>query len=219
MRLSTPETLAGQSSSRQPLPNAFGPHGTLRRHSQLICTSSLALALVGYLIYQANGLYNMVPSSAMGVTGSENADFNEEVRRLWERPSTDSFLESKLTYDPRGGLYDCDVPRGDTLGSDWFFVNLRAFTNMSFSNARLLDMAWDVGVGQIGRVIHGWILWAIILPDSMTRILEISGLPYSILIDLTFSMESLFTIFAILKATFPVRPPCCALFILSHSAF
>ena len=70
-----------------------------------------------------------------------------------------------------------------------FRIDITAAEGLPFSRVKLIDLSWDIGVGQGGRLLHGWILYHV-AARTMTWILEVSALPYSILFDLLLYVDS-----------------------------
>lgn len=115
-----------------------------------------------------------------------------------------SFLEQKLS----SGSSAQDCAWAATGVQRWFSVDSIVARGLDFTQAKLLDTAWDLLVGQGGRLVHAWILWRFIIPGSVTRLLEVSSLPYASAIQFAFSPTSLSTLKHSLAATFRQRKGC-----------
>lgn len=76
-----------------------------------------------------------------------------------------------------------------------FYINLQLARNLSFSQAKLLDLAWDTFVGQGGRFLHGWVLYHV-LASALGWMMEYSAVPYDFQITTLFSTVSLESLWA-----------------------
>ena len=77
-----------------------------------------------------------------------------------------------------------------------FHIDITVAGHLSFSHAKLIDLSWDIGVGQGGRLLHGWILYHL-AARTITWILETSALPYSVLFDLLFYADSILSLWSL----------------------
>ncbi|KAF7556461.1 hypothetical protein G7Z17_g1465 [Cylindrodendrum hubeiense] len=53
-----------------------------------------------------------------------------------------------------------------------FIIDIRIAKNFTFVQAKLIDLLWDVIIGQGGRALHAWILYRYVARDALTRIME-----------------------------------------------
>jgi hypothetical protein len=72
----------------------------------------------------------------------------------------------------------------------FLLVDRRVAAGLSFTQAKLIDIAWDAVVGQGGRFLHGWLLYRV-ASQSTSWLLEYSALPYVYQVDMQFSTVSL----------------------------
>ncbi|KAK4447312.1 hypothetical protein QBC34DRAFT_440071 [Podospora aff. communis PSN243] len=80
-----------------------------------------------------------------------------------------------------------------------FDIDLAALDELTFTQAKLMDLAWDIGVGHGGRLLHGWIFYHVAC-RTVTSILEYSALPYWLLIEILFRPDSLAALHALFKS-------------------
>ncbi|KAK0707288.1 hypothetical protein B0H67DRAFT_587180 [Lasiosphaeris hirsuta] len=77
-----------------------------------------------------------------------------------------------------------------------FAIDLVIARGLSFTRAKLLDLTWDIGIGQGGRLIHGWILYHV-ATRTVTWILEYSALTYPVLLAMLFSPDSAYSLWTL----------------------
>ncbi|KAI0966613.1 hypothetical protein F4678DRAFT_484223 [Xylaria arbuscula] len=70
-----------------------------------------------------------------------------------------------------------------------FFIDLVIHDDLSFTQAKLLDLAWDTLIGQGLRFLHAWWLYQV-ATHIVTYCLETSGLTYDLLLDVLFRTDS-----------------------------
>lgn len=95
------------------------------------------------------------------------------------------------------------------------YVNLQFAKNLSFSQAKLLDLAWDTLVGQGGRFLHGWILYHI-LANAIGWMMEYSAVPYDFQLSTLFStvsLEALWFSMRLVSKKQPRRMTCSAVWL------
>ncbi|KAI1361940.1 hypothetical protein F5Y08DRAFT_342140 [Xylaria arbuscula] len=92
-----------------------------------------------------------------------------------------------------------------------FFINVVVRNDLSFTQAKLIDLAWDTIVGQGLRVIHAWWLYQV-ATHVVTYCLETSGLPYDFLLSLLFQSTSVSSLMAALRMTFGQSWRICRLY-------
>jgi hypothetical protein len=86
-----------------------------------------------------------------------------------------------------------------------FYINIRVGDNLSFAQAKLLDLAWDSIVGQGGRFVHGWILYHV-AARTITWMMEISAIPIYFHLDMLFSTTSLMCLWSTSRLLFSKQP-------------
>ena len=121
-----------------------------------------------------------------------------------------ALLGSIKTYELLAGPYplvnECDNPDHISFTEKQFQINIRAVSNLSFAQAKVIDLAWDLGVGHGGRLLHGWILYRIAC-NTITWSLERASLPYHFLLNLLFWPDSLSSLWTSLKYLAGKRRP------------
>ncbi|KAH6960010.1 hypothetical protein BKA56DRAFT_600191 [Ilyonectria sp. MPI-CAGE-AT-0026] len=83
-----------------------------------------------------------------------------------------------------------------------FIIDIRIARGLNFAQAKLIDLLWDIIIGQGGRALHAWILYRYVVPDTLSRIMEVSAVPYRYYTNLTFSTVSLFSLWELCKMIF-----------------
>ena len=96
----------------------------------------------------------------------------------------------------------CDLISGnDTMMEKAFTINLRSPMHLSFAEAKGIDVAWDLFVGQGGRLLLASISY-IVFMDGLTRLLETSAVSYQLYATMVFDNCSLQSAWTSLKAIF-----------------
>lgn len=97
----------------------------------------------------------------------------------------------------------CDlIISGDTSVLERAFtINLRSPAQFSFATAKGIDVAWDLFIGQGGRLLLAWISY-IVFMDGLTRLLETSTVSYQLYATMVFDTTSLGSAWSSLKAVF-----------------
>lgn len=110
---------------------------------------------------------------------------------------------------PVPGLYineqsgiSCDLfSINDSMIEKAFKIDLRSPTHFSFAAAKGIDVAWDLFVGQGGRLLLASISY-IVFMDGLTRLLETSAVSYQLYATMVFDNSSLWSAWNSLKAIF-----------------
>ncbi|GAW17797.1 hypothetical protein ANO14919_072640 [Xylariales sp. No.14919] len=92
-----------------------------------------------------------------------------------------------------------------------FFINVVVREGLSFTQAKLIDLAWDTFVGQGLRFLHAWWLYQV-TTHVVTYCLETSGLTYDFLLALLFRPDSYSSLIAALRMTFGKNWTNCRLY-------
>jgi len=87
-----------------------------------------------------------------------------------------------------------------------FQITIPILRNLSFAQAKLIDLAWDIVIGHGGRLLHGWVLYHATC-RVITWILERSGLRYSFLLNTLFQWSSLSGLWSLTKSLFEKQRP------------
>lgn len=96
------------------------------------------------------------------------------IKGLFMLPDLDLFSVPPMTQDC-GGYSVPAVERS-------FYINLQIARDLSFTRAKLLDLAWDTIVGQGGRFLHGWLLYQV-AAAQLSWMMEYSSVPYYFQLD------------------------------------
>jgi hypothetical protein len=80
-----------------------------------------------------------------------------------------------------------------------FVIDIRLGGNFSFVQAKMIDLLWDLIVGQGGRFLHAWVLIRWVVSDVLVWTMERSSVPYSYFVELSFSTVSFSSLWEILK--------------------
>lgn len=96
------------------------------------------------------------------------------IKGLFMLPELDLFSVPPMTQDC-GGYSVPSVERS-------FYINLQTARDLSFTRAKLLDLAWDTIVGQGGRFLHGWVLYQV-AASQLAWMMEYSSVPYYFQLD------------------------------------
>ena len=100
----------------------------------------------------------------------------------------------------------CNADQSAPKMESAFQITLPALRNLSFAQAKLVDLAWDIVIGQGGRLLHGWALYHATC-RVITWILEGSGLRYSLLMNMLFQWSSLSGLWSLTKSLFEKQRP------------
>lgn len=96
-------------------------------------------------------------------------------------------------------LTQCDMVTSKGIAAA-FLINMRVASLLTFSEARMLDIAWDIVVAQGGRFLHGWFLYRFVLAPNLGRIMELSPVPISAYLDLAFKEASMSSLLSLIKS-------------------
>ena len=114
--------------------------------------------------------------------------------------TTLSIVASKLTnYIPDTSSFSlndgvsCDLlfQNGSTF-QHAFTIDLRGSTDLTFPQAKAIDVVWQLFVGMGGRLVMALVAYAVFM-DGLARIMEDSAVSYQLYASLTFSTTSLLT--------------------------
>ncbi|KAL6718442.1 hypothetical protein ACLMJK_004532 [Lecanora helva] len=73
-----------------------------------------------------------------------------------------------------------------------FAINLRGPAHLTFTEAKAIDVAWQLFIGAGGRLCLAWVSYKVFM-DGLARITEQTPVSYSLYASLTFSATSLWT--------------------------
>ncbi|KAJ0122261.1 hypothetical protein J7T55_002773 [Diaporthe amygdali] len=119
------------------------------------------------------------------------------LKGFWMLPHLDLFSVPSMSQDC-GGYSVPAVERS-------FYINLQIVKDLSFTRAKLLDLAWDTILGQGGRFLHGWVLYQV-AASQLTWMMEYSSVPYHFQLNILFSTASLPALWSTLRFLGRKRP-------------
>lgn len=76
------------------------------------------------------------------------------------------------------------------------------FGNFTFTNAKVLDVAWDTTIGQGGRLLHGWILYRCVMRRLLIHAMEYYCVTYKYYLTISWSRASFESLYVILRDCF-----------------
>ena len=82
-----------------------------------------------------------------------------------------------------------------------FYLNLRGAAHLSYFQARVIDVFWQLLVGAGGRLLLGWIAY-IVFMDGLVRLMESTPLSYETYASIAFSTNSIYSTWFVLKGVF-----------------
>ena len=93
--------------------------------------------------------------------------------------------------------HPCDL---DSLnGTERLFaVDLRRVEDLSYVQAKAIQVCWDFVVGQGGRVLHAWILLKV-MSDALVFLMESNRVPHELFISLSLTSSTFYTTISCLK--------------------
>lgn len=126
-----------------------------------------------------------------------------------------SYFASKVHYLVTGhsdngnvGLDNIPVCDLVTLGNgtvqNVFTINIRGSAELSFTQAKAIDIMWQLSVGAGGKFLMGWIAYKAFM-DGLTRLMEQRPVSYDLYATLTFSTTSLLAVWQATKTVFTLR--------------
>ncbi|KAK0648377.1 hypothetical protein B0T16DRAFT_114963 [Cercophora newfieldiana] len=92
----------------------------------------------------------------------------------------------------------CDRSRPPSMVESQFEIDIIFVNQLSFTKAKLIDLAWDMCLGHGGRLLHGWLFYYVAC-RAVTWMLEYSALPYWLLLDILFRPDSLSSLRSLAK--------------------
>ena len=103
---------------------------------------------------------------------------------------------------PLTSSISCDLSTNqDGALQNAFTLNLRGATHLSFTEAKAIDVIWQLFVGAGGRFWLAWISYKVFM-DGLTRLVEHSPISYKLYASLTFSTTTLQSTYQALKGVF-----------------
>lgn len=92
-----------------------------------------------------------------------------------------------------GGNKDvsCDLTKGTgSKVENTFMINLRSGQHLCFSEAKMIDVIWDLFIGQGGRLLMAWAAYRVFM-DGLVSLMETTPLSYDLYTSLVFETTSL----------------------------
>lgn len=65
------------------------------------------------------------------------------------------------------------------------------FGNFTFTQAKVIDVAWDTTIGQGGRLLHGWILYRCVMRRLLIDAMEHNNVPFRYYFTVSWSQASI----------------------------
>ena len=93
---------------------------------------------------------------------------------------------------------DLTVSSGSKL-EHAFMINLRSAQHLSFSEAKLIDVIWDLVIGQGGRLLMAWAAYRVFM-DALVSLMESTSVSYDVYSSLVFDTTSLLSTWKATKA-------------------
>jgi len=116
----------------------------------------------------------------------------------------------------RRDVDDCHNDASVSATETRFQIDLPVTPPLSFAHAKLIDLIWDLAVGQGGRLLHGWVMYQV-ATKAIAWMLECSVLSYSVLFSILFpenSFSSLWTLGRSLRRRQRVRVVLMTVFLI-----
>jgi len=101
--------------------------------------------------------------------------------------------------DPNSEAGGCDTRQSVPMAESQFQINVPILKDLSFAQAKIVDLAWDIGIGHGGRLLHGWVFYHLAC-KAITWILEYSALRYPLLVNMLFTPDSLSSLVSLIKS-------------------
>lgn len=98
---------------------------------------------------------------------------------------------------------DLTLPNNNSI-ENAFIINLRSATHLSFSEAKLIDVVWNLFIGQGGRLLMAWASYRAYM-DELVCLLETTAVSYELYVYLVFDTTSLMATWKSTKALFQSR--------------
>lgn len=94
----------------------------------------------------------------------------------------------------------CDLTTpSDSKVEKAFEINLRSAQQLSFAEAKLVDVLWDLFVGQGGRLLMAWAAYRVFM-DGLVSLMETTPVSHDLYVALVFETTTLWTTWKATKA-------------------
>ena len=115
----------------------------------------------------------------------------------------DSYDLSSPAY--KDNSISCDLAhKNGTALENAFLIDLRSPLELSFMEAKTIDIVWDLFIGQGGRLLMAWVSYRVFM-DSLVALMEKASVNYDMYTSIAFSTTSLWALWESLKASFGLR--------------
>ena len=115
----------------------------------------------------------------------------------------DALDESSPAYNDN--TISCDLAhKNGSMLENAFLIDLRSPLELSFMQAKAIDIIWDLFIGQGGRLIMAWVSYHVFM-DSLVALMEKASVNYDMYTSIAFSTTSLSALWESLKAIFGLR--------------
>ena len=110
-------------------------------------------------------------------------------------PDTKSYLSG-----PNKDGVSCDLTTSNGSKVELaFMINLRSSQQLSFSEAKMIDVVWDLFIGQGGRLLMAWAAYRVFM-DALVSLMETTSVSYDVYSTLVFDTTSLLSTWLATKA-------------------
>ena len=92
----------------------------------------------------------------------------------------------------------CDKQPAPTTAQR-FVIDIRQGGRFTYTQAKFVDVAWDLLIGQGGRFLHAWILCRYVVSEALVWTMERSSVPYQYYINLSCSTISFWSLSSLLR--------------------
>ena len=107
--------------------------------------------------------------------------------------------------DPGKGGVSCDLTTSNGSKVEHaFMINLRSGQHLSFSEAKMIDVVWDLVIGQGGRLLMAWAAYRVFM-DALVSLMETTSVSYDVYSTLVFDTTSLLSTWRATKALIKSR--------------
>ena len=104
------------------------------------------------------------------------------------------------SYSFIGDDKSCDLTKpSDSRLENAFVINLRSSLHLSFAEAKLIDVLWDLFMGQGGRLLMAWVAYRVFM-DGLVSLMETTPVSHDLYAALVFETTSLWTTWKATKA-------------------
>jgi hypothetical protein len=176
----TPTTDAGQASPNTPLSTRHENPQQMSKDSHL--TYKQIAGIAGLFLLAATGF-----AVSSGLVQSNGKRLTRSYSDLFDPGCIDKLGDSGPSGIVRA--FDLDL----------------TFGNFTFTQAKVIDVAWDTTIGQGGRLLHGWILYRCVMRRLLIYAMEYYCVTYRYYLTVSWSRASFDSLYGILRDIFSMR--------------